>query len=489
MKRLIVGALVARFAFALVLGLTQLVPHNGWYWENKDQLEYYATAHALLHGAYAPIYTFMGYGVLIAPFVIGTHFVLQAIAPVAIVQLLLAIPAAFVLFRAGERLLDRRSAAIGTALWLTAPIWLSPIWFRSYSRPFNMASWWLGLNISVDYATALLAIAAVAVAAGGRDDGSLTRGLAAGALAGATILCKPSNAVLLAVVAGAFAVWRRWGAAAAALVAGGIVSVPQLVLDWRISGRPFHIQYWSAWPYGHSKPLSSIAYVPRTFGKLLLLNYTGPLLMLAFVAALVITWRRFPQARLLIVAQVVLYALFFSVLFYSISEFMLRFMTTALPALCLACGAGLTFRREPGPPPAPARPLGLPALALGVTTLAGAVALAVFVGVAPSQPVLPVVASLRPTVTPARRAGWVTVSFRAPSSNGVAYAYRVNRSRGPAAVDETSIWTGVKTRIRDRPGRGVWWYRVYVEPSAHPHGQPIGTHPFAVSAPGRVALP
>jgi hypothetical protein len=483
----IVAAFVARFALVALLGATQIVPHNGWYWENKDQLEYYATGNALLHGAIAPIYTFMGYGTLIAPLLAGTEFVLQAIPRVAIVQLLLAVPAAWLLFLAGKRLLDRRSAALGTVLWLTLPIWLSPIWFRSYSPPFNMAPWWLGLQISVDYGTQLLAIAVLALAAGAQTDGSARRGVAIGLLSGLTVLAKPSNGVLVLCALVALAVWRRWRTAVAAALAAAVAACSQLVLDGRISGRPFHLEYWNAWPYGDTKPLSSITYIPRTFGKLFLLNYTGPLLMLAFIAALVVTWRRFPAARWLVVAQVALYALSFSVLFYSISEFMLRFMTTALPALCLACGGALVGRRE-GAPAAVARPLGRWAIAVGAVGVAACVALAVFTGFAPFRPVLPVLHSLQPTASPAARPGWVAISWPKPSA-AAALVYRVNRYRTPSPTERgVSIWTGGKTTIHDHAGPGSWWYRVEIMPSAHPGGEPVGTHAFAVSSPGRVVV-
>lgn len=485
---LVGAALLVRYSFAGILALTQTVAHNGWYWSgNKDQVEYYATANALLHGAIAPIYTFMGYGTLLAPLVAGTDFVVQAIPRVVIAQLALAAPAALWLFRAGERLFDRRSAAIGTALWLTTPIWLTPIWFRSYSPAFNMAPFWIGLQISVDYATALLAVAVLALAAGGRDDGGIPRGLAVGVLSGLTVLAKPSNAVLVASAVVALAMWRRWHAAAATAIAAAVTTVPQLVLDWRLTGRPFHVRYWSAWPYGSSKPLTSIRYVPRTLGKLFLLNYTGPLLMLALIAALVLTWRRYPAARWLVVAQVVGYTLFFSPLYYSISEFMLRFMTTALPALCLACGAALGSLRRPRPVPVAARPLGRWTLAASGAALGGAVALAVFVGLAPRRPVLPVVASMRPTATPLARPSWVRIVWRGPDAPAT-LTYRVNRYELPRGRAK-SVWVGVRTTIRDRPGRGRWRYLVLIEPGASPGGLPAGTKYVARSPAADVVVP
>ncbi len=484
---LLAAALVLRFALVAVLALTQVVAHNGWYFSgNKDQIQYYATASALVRGAIAPIYTFMGYGTLLAPFVGGTEFVLQAIPRVVVVQTLLAIPAAYLLVRAGQRLFGRRAAIVGTALWLTVPIWLSPIWFRSYSPPFNMAPFWLGLQISVDYATSLLAIATIVLTAGGRTDGSVRRGIAIGICSGLTLLAKPSNIVLVGAAVVALAVWRRWPAAIAASAAAALVTSSQLVLDWRISGRPLHIQYWSAWPYGNSKPLQSLSYVPRTFGKLLLLNYTGPLLVLAFVAALVVTARRYPAARVLVVAQVVGYALLFSPLYYSISEFMLRFMTTALPALCLACGAALV-RRGVDEPLLDAAPFGSPLAALEVAGLAGSAVLAIVVGLAPFRPVVPVVGALTPRVTPLRRPGWVGISWRSPGAPAT-LTYRVNRSRTRNGAQQ-SIWVGIRTAIRDHPEPGPWWYRVYIEPSSSPSGLPAGTKYVAVSPQRRFVLP
>ena len=91
---LIVVAFALRAALALALALSQIRPHNGWYWANDDQIEYYGTAHGLIHGGLASVYTFIGYGVLLAPFTLGTEFVLQAAPLVACIQFLLAVPAA-----------------------------------------------------------------------------------------------------------------------------------------------------------------------------------------------------------------------------------------------------------------------------------------------------------------------------------------------------------------------------------------------------------
>ena len=482
---LVVAAFVVRAALAAVLALTQLVPHNGWYWANNDQVEYYGTAHALIHGDIAAAYTFMGYGVLLAPFAIGTEFVLQAVPPAAIVQFLLAVPAAVLLYRAGVRLADRRAAAVGTALWLTTPLWLGTIWFRSYSAPFVMSTSWLGMQISVDYASALLAIGVLYVAAGALGDASARRGAVVGLLAGLAFLSKPSNVVIVGSAFVALAVWRRWRSAITMAAVSGVVFSAQIALNWRLNGDPTKFAYSSAWPYGDTKPLASISYIPRSLGKLFLLNYTGPLLGLAAVAALVVTWRRFPATRWLVVAQVVAFALFFSPLYYSISEFMLRFMTPALPALCLAAGCALVGRPR-ADTHVTAGPPGRVGTVLCCGAVVGVAALAVLVAVAPVRPVLPVVPSLSVTgvrVGPER----VAISWHEPDAPATLW-YEVTRSRRAARSSaEHSIWSGGSTRITDRPGPGTWWYRVYLTPRSRPSGW-TPSPPLGVSAPVRVVV-
>ena len=178
-----VAAIIALFALRLVLAAvlltTQLVERNRWHWANDDQTQYYAFARALLDGSIADIYTFLGYGVLLAPLVAGSTFVLPVLPLVALVQVPLAAVAAYLLYRAGLRLTDRRTALAATALWLSTPLWLGAIWTPSYSEPFSVSTLWLGLQISVDHVSALLAIGVLVLAAGSRTDPSVGRGLLA----------------------------------------------------------------------------------------------------------------------------------------------------------------------------------------------------------------------------------------------------------------------------------------------------------------------
>ena len=383
---LIIAMFALRVILAVILRTTQVVERNGWYWANDDQIQYYGFAHALLHGQVADIYTFMGYGVLLGQFVVGTSFVLQAVPLIALVQFLLAAPAAFLFYRAGVRLMDRRAAALGTAVWLAAPLWLGAIWTRSYSPPFSVSTIWLGLQISVDYASGMLAIAVLVLASGARTDGSAQRGLLVGVVAGLALLTKPSNVVIVAAALAALVAWRRWHAAALALLASSIVFVPQLVLTWVLKGSPTQFAYADAWPYKDTKALASLTYVPRTFGKLVVSNYTGPLLLVAAIAALVVSWRRFSASRWLVVGQTVGFALFFSPLYYSISGYLVRFMTPAMPMLCLAVAAAVTGNGGDGEAAgggAAARAPGRLAVGVGLASLVAAAALSASVALAP----------------------------------------------------------------------------------------------------------
>src|SRR5689334_24037079 len=137
------GALALRFAFAGLLLGTQLLPHNRWYFPNDDQEKYYDFARGLADGGLHPTIATIGYDLFLFPFAAATSFVLQAIPPVAIVQALLAIPAAWLLYRTGLRLAGRRAATLAAALWAVSPL-VSMLYLPTSHAP---ADEWLGLKI------------------------------------------------------------------------------------------------------------------------------------------------------------------------------------------------------------------------------------------------------------------------------------------------------------------------------------------------------
>jgi hypothetical protein len=117
-----------------------------------------------------------------------------------------------------------------------------------------------------------------------------------------------------------------------------------------------------------------------------------------------------------------------------------------------------------------------------------AVALAVFVAVAPMTSVRPQMPSfvIASHVDPA--SGSVVLLWKAPAAPAT-LAYSVFRSPGDEhSGDREFVWAGTATTTSDRPRSGVWQYRVYVTPSYRPGGLPPGV-PLGVSPPVRAVIP
>ncbi len=467
---LAIGAACAlRLALAPILIGTGLVGHNGWYFPNDDQVFFYGLARAIGHGAIITTPTTVGYSLFLVPFTAGTEFVLQAVPPVAVVQTLLAVPLAVLLYRSGTRLLDRRAAALGTALWLAYPVLLGPIFVSSYQPPFETSSNWMGLEISSDWAAGALVIVLLAVVSGSVSEASALRGAIAGLAGGAAFLVKPSNAIMLAAALAALVAWRRWRACAAALGSALVVAAPQLVYNHRLYGTA------TTFAYSHEfgRPdLVSLGNIPRSIGKLVVSNYTGPLLPLAAAGALVATWRRFPNARWLVVGHAVALTLFFAAVYYSRSPNFVRYLGTVMPLFALSVGAALVGR--PGAAQSTATRPGKTSLALAAAALAGSIALAVWIAKAPPAPAVPTVESMRLTASvhgpdvrlqwhepeaPAQLTYTVIRYDRAPRPSQFGFQGRGDGARPSAEIG------GVRTgQAADRPGPGVWWYRVAITP-------------------------
>ena len=303
-------------------------------------------------------------------------------------------------------------------------------------------------------------------------------------------MTKPSNVVILGAAIVALAAWRRSRAAAVAFVASALVFAPQLALNQALNGNPLVSSYSDAWPLGDTRPLASLTYVPRTFGKLIASNYTGPVLVLAAVVALVVAWRRFPALRWLVVAQVIAFALFFSPLYYSISGYLVRFMTPALPALCLAVAATVLSRRGASTEPvvevrAPGRlrlrPVAPPSSRH--SRCAG------FVVSAPIRPVYPVLEALAPKLEV--RDGTVLLEWREPPAPA-RLGYKVERTSPHGDVEPvvrgagTNLRSGRPTgprrlrvqdprRARNAPERLAAARDARDIPLAHHKGPPVGS--------------
>jgi hypothetical protein len=495
--RLIGAVLALRFGLVLLLFATQLFRHNGWYFPNDDQEKYYPVARALVDGKLHPTIATIGYDLFLLPFAASTGFVLQAIPPVAVAQAALAVPAAWLLYRAGLRLYGPRAGTLASAIWCAAPL-AALLYIPTSHGPVAI---WLGLKILTDYLGALFVIAATAIAAGTVDDDGWPRALAAGAVAGAAMLTKPTNGITVAAIVVAFLVWRRVRAAIVALGAAIVVFVPQLVVNQRFFGSPLDFGYQPSvarrFPTlsrtvdeGAWSPLN----IPRTYGRLVLSNATGPLILFAAALALFVAWRRFPSARVLVVGQAAAFAVILPMYHYSIGDHFLRIASPLIPLVALAAGAALVTdagaRR-------PAKRLPHGSRAVVVAALAVAAGLSAWLAVMPASPLLQL-ETLRPAAS--QTAGTVTLRWRRPSAPA-RLSYQVTRASSltvPAGSfvrgfhwsfeqPKRAIPVRHGTTFIDHPPPGTWWYRVLITPAADPDAWPPGV-PVVASPPVRVVV-
>ena len=491
------GALALRFGLAGLLLGTQLLPHDRWYFPNDDQQKYYDFARGLADGGLHPTIATIGYDLFLFPFAAATSFVLQAIPPVAVVQALLAIPAAWLLYRTGLRLAGRRAGTLAAALWAVSPL-VSLLYLPTSHAP---ADEWLGLKILTDYPGALLAILTIAIASGCREDPGLVRALTAGAVAGFAMLVKMPNIVLAGAVVAALLAWRNVRGAIVAGAAAVVVLIPQLVVNERLFGgilkfgyQPSVARRYPGLPKTLDEGTWSPLNIPRVYGRLVLDNALGPVLPLLAVAALVVAWRRAPATRWLVVAPAAAYTVGLGMYHYSIGVHFLRIATPLVPLLCVAAGAAL-FSAEPA---RSERPLSRWALAVPAVVLCGAVALAAWLAVAPKDPPHEL-QSLRPVASVSD--GTVRLRWRAPPAPA-RLTYTVLRSRSIGTPPESVIrgfrWSFERPEHTvparegpfkaDRPPPGAWWYRVQVTPGPDSDAWPPSV-PVATSPPVRVTVP
>jgi hypothetical protein len=506
---LVAAAVVARLVATAVLVFTDAVDHNGWYFPNDDQTQYYSFADALTRGELAPVYPTIGGGLVLVPFAAATSFVLQAIPAVAAVQIALGLLAGIVLYRIGVVSVGRRGGAVAAALWLALPLVVGPF----FERPVfdfwrGTAPVWLGINIGADYISALLAVAVMALTLRARAAASVAGGFALGAVGGFAVLTKPPNAILLGTALLALVVWRTWRPALGALATAAVVFAPQFVLNARYFGSIADFAYSpevAARLPGNLEVLTGGSFaaenVSRTYRTLADGLLGGPALLVVVAIALAVTAWRFPVARWLAVPTVVGYGIVIGSYYYADGGHFARLVVPALPALCLAVG-GLAGGRAPeAPATTPVTGRAVPALAAAV--VAAAVAASVWIAVAPAAGTATTIAAT-PVVDGLRAearvdGGEVMLSWkrqRAPAT----LVYQALRLRDPEPRTPTIRgfqWGGLEvvervdadgTTSRDRPGPGVWWYRVVVNPSPVEGGEPPYDVAVAVSPPVRVVV-
>jgi 4-amino-4-deoxy-L-arabinose transferase-like glycosyltransferase len=333
--------------------------------------------------------------------------------------------------------------------------------------------------------------------AGARDDGGISRGLLLGAVCGLAVLSKPSNVVIPVAAAAALIAWGRRRTLLAALPTAAALGLPQLVYNDRLFGAPWRFAYTPsvAERYIGNQALEGVEFspltLPRAYGKLVLSNFSGPLLPIAVAVALVLVWRRFPDARWAVVGQAAGFAVLLGMYRYSVGSHFVRLLMPALPAVCLAAGGALV--RRPGLAVRSKARAGPVAAGVALAAAAVAVALSVSIARAPATSELNVVDELAPRAEVSDgvvRLDWPELD--APAT----LRYEVRRLRRPpergfdwelVPPDAPTIAAGETTEAVDDPGPHTWWYRVALVPSRDQEGREPGP-PVAWSPAVRVVV-
>lgn len=293
----------------------------------------------------------------------------------------------------------------------------------------------------------------------------------------------------------ALLVWRRYAAAIAAGLVATCVVAPQFVYNARLFGNPASFAYTPTVARRYLPQFTnlvggtfSLGNLPRAYGRLILHNVTGPVVLIAIAIAVYLTWRRYPAARWLVVAQVVAFSLFYGFYRYGIGDTIVRYMTPALPAIALAAGAALAGD-PPGEGPVRAQSPRAGAVVAIALVLAGSAALSAWIAVATPAPNIVVVGRTQASV----RGRTVTVSWRPPSAPAdLSYYVLRSRERFSTATVRGFSWlplprgrsVGLQatTSTDHPPGRGTWWYRPLIAPGARDQGWPPGPPVAALPA-------
>jgi hypothetical protein len=225
---------------AIAVSLALSVKHNGWLWySGGDATEYWSEEWSLAHGLLP--HTFLGVGVpaLYAwvPIVAGPTL-LQGLPPIVVLQVLLGVPLALVgMWMLADRIAGRLFAWWTTLLWIVAPLlfmWgLQPDYRAAFKSNFLVPHWY-GLTNMGDFPTIVLVIWAAWASCRAFDSRRAEDAVLAGALVGALIAVKPSNAIFAGIPLLCLLLLRLWRQAAFA-VAAAAPSVLVLAL-WKERG-------------------------------------------------------------------------------------------------------------------------------------------------------------------------------------------------------------------------------------------------------------
>jgi hypothetical protein len=506
---LLAPLVLVQLGIAVALALS--VKHNGWLWySGGDATEYWSEEWSLAHGLLP--HTFLGVGVpaLYAwvPLVTG-QTLLQGLPPILVLQVLIGVPLAVVgIWMLADRIAGRLFAWWTTLLWIVGPL-LFMQGFRPDYRPEFKSNFlvpqWYGLTNMGDFPSIVLVIWAAWASCRAFDSRRLDDAVLAGALVGALVAVKPSNAIFAGVPLVCLLLLRRWRQAGVAVASAlpsvlvltlwkerGVGTIPVLAVgDSRreaggatvgaigISNHYAHIDW--------AQLSSSLDQIREVFWSVRLLEY----LALAGAIALM---RRSPVKGLFVVAWFAGYILVkgSSPLAEVPATSFWRLTVPGLVAFVLLAAAVplLAPRGRRGPASPVAAPEPAPRRTVLTIGLVGALfVLLPLAAVAVASPMTtprvvrytdnteaPISSALG--LTTATDGAGVRLGWRRPPSGRSTVWFAVMRSRTgdgctfypegarECLLDMPNVTTTQSLTYVDRPGPGRWWYRVAMVGSA-----------------------
>ncbi len=234
---LLVPAIVLQWVLILALALT--VQHNGWlYYQGGDQLWYYISGWAAVHGHIPPGFVGPGWPAVLGPIsLFGGPTLVPALPAIVLLNVLVFGPIELLcVYGIARQIGGKIFAYWATALWLAVPFigikYTDYLYHQRYTELTLPQAF--GLTAMADYPSmvAVLVSAYFAIRVAKRPD--VIEALACGIAAGLVITTKPSNAAFLLGVVLALA-WRRRFLMASYVVAGMVPALLTLSL-WKYRG-------------------------------------------------------------------------------------------------------------------------------------------------------------------------------------------------------------------------------------------------------------
>ncbi len=481
--------------------LALATPHNGFVWySGGDATEYWTSQWAVGHGLIPQ--ALVGWGLPIiygwVPLVAGPSLLNGLPVIVALNTLVLAPLALILVWALAVRLYGRVYAWAVAMLWVIGPvlaIWAFTPRYRPSLEQTVLAPHWAGLTDMADFPSLVAVLATAWATVRAAQNGRFGSALGAGVLGGILIGLKPANGYFVPAVIVLLAGWRRPRVALGFAV--GIVPALLTLAIWKgrglgtlpILSASTPLREASAATFG----LSSNRYLPidlhqlsHQWRELQEVFFDLRFLQFVLVAGALGALRRNHRSGLFLITWFVA----FSVLkgmspqadVYTLSYF--RLTLPGLAALVLLTPAiaflwpGTRTTRVAAQPESWALRLRSP---IAVTAaFAALVPLAVVLIAQPASAVrtvrslesteAPISADLKPRLT--RSAGAVSLTWRPASGGATKVSYAVIRTQGSdgctlptsgareCLLDTSVVIPTASTTLTDRPGRGVFWYRV-----------------------------